>query len=140
MLMSGKHLSNYDISFVNSIDRYGFEIVARQVLCLLFGELEESTMVKAATFLDQLARHIKFAREVIAKRQGKVFEASTDSGSSNPEAFPIKKGKKSTKKSKVDKSEEERRKGLYTLASLLMEFLLGGNRYYFKYQTRRRAK
>lgn len=45
--MERKDLSNYDISFVNSIDRYGFEIVARQVLCLLFGELEESTMVKA---------------------------------------------------------------------------------------------
>jgi hypothetical protein len=53
----------------------------------------------------------------------------------------VEEGKKSTKKYKVDKSEEERRKGLYTLASLLMEFLLGvTNRYYFKYQTRRRAK
>jgi hypothetical protein len=55
----------------------------------------------------------------------------------------VEEGKKSTKKYKVDKSEEERRKGLYTLASLLMEFLLDRgvtNRYYFKYKTRRRAK
>jgi len=55
--------------FCHSIDRYGFEIIALFVLTLFFSELDESSMVQASTFIDQIARHINFFIDVVEKRE-----------------------------------------------------------------------
>lgn len=51
--MNTKDLSEHEMFMVNSLDRYTLEIISLKDISLLFGELEESTMVRTSTFLDQ---------------------------------------------------------------------------------------
>lgn len=64
-----KRLNNTERTRINSFSKYQLELVIIRVLSLLFNEVEESTMTKMSTFVEQFANYVRFEIDVIAKRK-----------------------------------------------------------------------
>jgi hypothetical protein len=100
-LLKESRLEEDEFNIINEMDRYDLEVIAVKVLSSLFEEFGEKTMARTSTFLEQLARHIRFHVEVVTKRKKEVFGVPKPSEPASGESVKAEEvpGNKNKKKS-----------------------------------------
>lgn len=109
-------LNSTEKQIVNRFHLYQMELVCIKVLSLLFNEVEESTMVKLSTFVEQIANYLRCEVNVITKRR-----LGVESKEEVSKDLKVSKGKHDKLK---DKNEKDINKVPLRIATLLLEFLI----------------
>lgn len=122
IIQQGVQVSDNIKRILNQIDEYTLEGLCVYAMCSLFHATADSTLVKAATFVDFLASCLRIHHSITSSRV-KALEVSSPDGEESLSTDELPTLSEIGTKSKAKKSTTTYKDHYYIIASKLLEFL-----------------